>query len=237
MLTLNCISTGSDGNCYLLDYNNQILILDLGIKYRTLLLNLEDVRNVAGAIVTHKHKDHDYLNGKLLTSEMVESFVNVLSPENSEIGKVYQLGNFKIIPVEHKHNVKCFGYLIKIDNQVIYYATDMQYPIGFENLKVDHFIIECNYIDKLRDKELLSTNSNPIHLNGIAKNHCSLETLVEYFGKLNYKPKSILTIHSSNSNLFSRENVEKELGKFTDNVQVVFNNKKYVLKGDKDEII
>ena len=233
MLTLNCISTGSGGNCYILNNNYRQLIIDLGVKYRTLLLSLEDVRNVNGAIVSHEHKDHDFMNGKIPTSQIIKSFTNIISPKNSKPETVYQLGNFKIIPVEHKHNVKCYGYLIKVDNEVIYYATDMQYPIKFDNLKIDHFIIECNYIDSLRDKSLTKADSNSIHLKGIANNHCSLETLINYFSKLDYKPKSILTIHSSNSNLFSREIVETEPKDFADNVGVVFNNRDYILKGEK----
>lgn len=235
MLTLKCISTGSNGNCYLLKYDKKTLILDLGIKYRSLLVNLEDVRYVHGAVITHEHKDHDFLNGDILTSQMINSFTSIISYKNSKPNEIYQLGKFKIIPVEHKHNVKCYGYLIKIENEVIYYATDMQYPIQFDNLKVDHFIIECNYIDSLRDSQLLTQNANTIHLSGIAENHCSLETLIQYFSKLEYKPKNILTIHSSNSNLFSRDIVENELKKFADNVKVVFNNKEYVLKGDNFE--
>lgn len=232
MLKLHCLSTGSNGNCYILKYNDRLLILDLGIKYRTFLTALDKVDNIDGVLISHEHSDHDYRGAKYRNSEIVNSFTQVLSPNNCEIGKTYILGDFKVIPVEHKHNVKCYGYIIKTGNETIYYATDMTFPIKFDNLKIDHFIIECNYINSLREEALSQDNSNTIHLNGILQNHCSLETLIDYFKGFDYKPKNILTIHSSNSNLFSREVVENELKEFAENVQVVFNNKKYDLNKD-----
>lgn len=231
MLKLHCISTGSGGNSYILYYKDRLLILDLGVKYRTFLTALDKVDNIDGALITHEHSDHDYRGAKHRNSEIVKNFTTVLTPKNSEVGKTYLLGEFKVIPVEHKHNVKCYGYIIKAGNEIIYYATDMAYPIKFDNLKIDHFLIECNYINSIREKELMKNDSNTLHLNELIKNHCSLETLVDYFGSLDYKPKNILTIHSSNSNLFSRELVETELKDFADNVGVVFNNRDYILKG------
>lgn len=231
MLKLYCLSTGSNGNCYLLKHDNKILVLDLGVRYSSFLTALDRVEDLCGVLITHHHSDHDYKGSKLRNSEIVKTYTEVLTPENVEIGNIYVLNDFKIIPVEHKHNVKCYGYLIKIDDEIIYYATDTNYPIQFDNIKINHFIVECNYIEELRQTAMLKSNADMVHLKNIYENHCSLETLVDYFNKLNYKPDNILIIHGSNSNLFLRDVVEQKLEPFAKNVKIVFNGRNYILRG------
>jgi hypothetical protein len=92
-------------------------------------------------------------------------------------------------------------------------------------VKIDYFIVEVNYIERIREQVVLNDNeSNGLHLNGIYQNHHSLESAVEYFDSLPYKPKKIITIHKSNSGLFDCQFVIAELSRFAKESVAVANN-------------
>ena len=141
--------------------------------------------------------------------------VKILTPSNTKIGKRYKLGSFDIIPLPAIHNVECRAYLIKVGGDTVLFATDTRLLPKVNNVKIDYFIVEVNYIERIREQAVLSDNeSNGLHLNGIYQNHHSLESAVEYFESLPYKPKKIITIHKSNSGLFSETETIEELSRF-----------------------
>lgn len=230
MLELKCISTGSTSNCYLLVNDKETLIIDMGVKYKFLLTKIENLDNVVGAILSHDHTDHDAFNGKQRTSELLEQIgINVLSPKNAELYHKYKLGGFDIIPIECYHNVTCYGYVIRVNNKYIYFATDTQQMKRITNIRIDYFIVECNYCDYLVSEALLSNDTNMTHLQNIMLNHQSLNTLKDYFDNLGYNPKTIITIHKSNSGYFSPSETKFVLSKYADNLYIADNNKTYLL--------
>jgi phosphoribosyl 1,2-cyclic phosphodiesterase len=229
MLTLKVIGTGSLGNMYLLDYDGEKLLIELGMPYKDLLLNIDDINSVVGAVHTHEHIDHRLPK----TYEAVKKIgLKVITPTNTKIGKRYKLGSFEIIPLPAIHNVECRAYLIRVGGDTVLFATDTRLLPKVNNVKIDYFIIEVNYIERIREQEVLSDNeSNGLHLNGIYQNHHSLESAVEYFDSLPYKPKKIVTIHRSNSGLFDEKSVVDELSRFAkEGVSVAENNTEFVLE-------
>lgn len=231
MLELKCISTGSTANCYLLTNGKEILIIDMGIKYKQLLTEIDDLEKVVGAVLSHEHTDHNALNSKQRTSDLLEQIgIKIISPKNAELYKKYKLGSFEIIPIECYHNVICYGYVIKIDNQYVYFATDTQQMKRITNIKIDHFIVECNYCDYLCKEAMLNSETDLVHLQNIMRNHQSLNTLIDYFSNLGYKPKTIITIHKSNSGYFWSGDVKFELSKFADRLYIAHNHTTYKLE-------
>lgn len=212
MLTLKVIGTGSLGNMYLLDYDGEKLLIELGMPYKDLLLNIDDINSVVGAVHTHDHNDHRLPK----TYEEVKKIgLKVITPTNAKIGKRYKLGSFEIIPLPAIHNVECRAYLIRVGGDTVLFATDTRLLPKVNNVKIDYFIVEVNYIERIREQVVLSDNeSNGLHLNGIYKNHHSLESAVEYFESLGYEPKKIITIHKSNSGLFDEKETIDELSRF-----------------------
>lgn len=151
--------------------------------------------------------------------------VKILTPTNTKIGKRYKLGSFEIIPLPAIHNVECRAYLIRVGGDTVFFATDTRLLPKVNNVKIDYFIVEVNYIERIREQVVLSDNeSNGLHLNGIYQNHHSLESAVEYFESLPYKPKKIVTIHKSNSGLFSESETIAELSMFAKESVVVATN-------------
>ena len=229
MLTLKVIGTGSLGNMYLLDYDGEKLVIDLGMPFKDLLLNIDDINSVVGAVHTHEHIDHRLPK----TYEEVKKIgLKVITPTNTKIGKRYKLGSFEIIPLPAIHNVECRAYLIRVGGDTVLFATDTRQLPKVNNVKIDYFIVEVNYIERIREQVVLNDNeSNGLHLNGIYQNHHSLESAVEYFESLPYKPKKIITIHKSNSGLFDCQCVIEELSRFAkETVSVAENNTKFVLE-------
>ena len=158
--------------------------------------------------------------------------VKILTPTNTKIGKRYKLGSFEIIPLPAIHNVECRAYLIRVGGDTVLFATDTRLLPKVNNVKIDYFIVEVNYIERIREQVVLSDNeSNGLHLNGIYQNHHSLESAVEYFASLGYEPKKIVTIHKSNSGLFDCQCVIDELSRFVkESVVVATNGQDYILE-------
>ena len=229
MLTLKVIGTGSLGNMYLLDYDGEKLLIELGMPYKDLLLNIDDINSIVGAIYGHSHIDHALPK---TIEEVKKVGLKILCPNNTKIGKRYKLGSFEIIPLPAIHNVECRAYLIRVGGDTVLFATDTRLLPKVNNVKIDYFIVEVNYIEPIREQAVLSDNeSNGLHLNGIYQNHHSLESAVEYFESLPYKPKKIVTIHKSNSGLFDEKSVIAELSRFAkESVAVATNGQTYELE-------
>lgn len=51
--SVKVINTGSTGNGYLLRSDNQILIVELGLKMMEYTLNMEDFASVRGCVASH----------------------------------------------------------------------------------------------------------------------------------------------------------------------------------------
>ena len=97
------------------------------------------------------------------------------------------------------------------------------------NIKIDYFIVECNYCDYLCREAMLNSETNLLHLQKIMINHQSLNTLNSYFENLGYKAKTIITIHKSNSGYFSASEVNFVLKKYADKLYIASNNTTYKL--------
>ena len=228
MLTIKCIGTGSLGNMYLIDYDGENLLIELGMPYKDLLLNINDINSISGAILSHEHIDHI---DKKTYNELNKVGVKIITPTNTKIGKRYKFGSFEIVPLPAIHNVECRAYLIKVGGDTVLFATDTRMLPKVKNVKIDYFIIEVNFIERIREKVVLGdSEANCLHLNGIYQNHHSLEGAVEYFEELPYKAKKIVTIHKSNSGLFDQDEVKEKLGVFANEVWVAENGNNYILE-------
>ena len=61
MLTLKCIGSGSNGNCYLLYSGDDVLIIDCGLSIGDIKRGLNyKITGIKGVLSTHGHFDHSY---------------------------------------------------------------------------------------------------------------------------------------------------------------------------------
>lgn len=189
MLTLKVLGSSSKGNCYLLTYNNQILILDCGIGIKEIKKGLNfNISNVAGVLVSHGHKDHCL---------SIEDFRNMGIPIFApyELGSVkkshIKIGNFDISTFDLPHNGTWNnGFLIKVGGQKILYMTDFEYcEYVFKKQKVNHILIECNYQGKYVERELVNYEHK-------VRGHCELNTCRDFIQtNATNELRSVLLLH------------------------------------------
>ena len=59
MTILNVISSGSQGNAYILESNGEKLLIELGVAWKDILKSLNyKIDDMIGCLVSHKHGDH-----------------------------------------------------------------------------------------------------------------------------------------------------------------------------------
>ena len=185
---LKVISTGSkSGNCYsLIPDSGQILLLDFGCEKKKILRGIDyRISDVVGALLTHGHGDHSK-GYKWLLENWIPIYTNDETADGFEIvtgellkgipeKKWFQCGEFKIMGFYVPHdNTPNFGFLIEHEEMGrLLYMTDMEFsPYSFKNLRVQHLLIESNYIEDLVNREA----ENYAHQ---IRGHCSLDTCKE----------------------------------------------------------
>ena len=189
-MKLYTVGTGSFGNCYLLKRdNNKIIALDCGCKWRDVLIgcNFRPL-DIDLALVTHSHSDHSRYVG-----DFEGSGIEVINTTNTFPKKILQKGEYKIVPFEVPHDVKNYGYLIRVDGRTIVYMTDFGYcRWTFKSWNVDTFIIACNY-NVMPDAE----EANYAH---VVLGHSSLETVKDIL-EVNKSDslKNVVLCHTSSS--------------------------------------
>lgn len=169
-MNLKTISTGSDGNCYILTSNSgKRLVLDAGVSKAEIIKGCNfDVKSIVGVLVTHEHNDH-----ARSARDLIKAGLYVWRPYLDEYHKLpyIRLGEFAVYGFDLPHNgVPNRGFLISVDDQTILYMTDMEYcPYSFKSYKVNHMLIECNY-----RKDYISADlPNYEHK---VRGHCELNT-------------------------------------------------------------
>lgn len=172
-MNIKVLSTGSQGNCYLLECNNQILILDCGIPVKNIKVCLDfDLSKVVGCVVTHSHTDHNKS-----VSDLEKMGIKVFKPYESDCDSLESVryGNFVITPFNLPHNgTRNFGFLLRMGQKRALYLTDFEYcPYIFAKLKPNHIFIECNYQQDLVSRDL------PNYEHKI-RGHCSLDTCKKF---------------------------------------------------------
>ena len=182
---LRVISTGSKvGNGYaLISDSGQILLLDFGCDKKKILRGIDyRVSDVVSSILSHGHFDHSK-SYKWLLENWIPIYTNDETVDGFEVvtgellkgipeKKCFQCGEFKIMGFYVPHDgCPNFGYLIQHEEMgQLLYLTDLEYcPYSFKNLRVQHFLIEANYIEDLVSREA----ENYAHQ---IRGHCSLNT-------------------------------------------------------------
>lgn len=183
-MILRCAGTGSSGNSYALISNSgQILLIECGVNWKKTLRMIDyKISNVIGCIASHAHLDHIREYKKIIenripiytNNETVDNFktITVEFMIGIQEKKWFQCGEYWIMPFYLPHDgCRNFGYIVQHEEMgQLLYLTDLEYcPYSFKNLRVQHFLIEANYIEDLANREA----ENYAHQ---IRGHCSLNT-------------------------------------------------------------
>ena len=175
------LGSGSKGNCYYIDNDDDALLIDAGFNRKETLKRLNDVgldiSKIRAILVTHEHTDHV----KGLASLSTKDNIKVYAPHDCYLACINKLGNinyaganknyengfsinnFQIKPFRTPHDsVYSVGYKITFDGKSIAIATDLGVVTNgvMKNLLgVDMAVVESNH-----DIEMLKNGKYPILL-------------------------------------------------------------------------
>ena len=210
---IKVLSSSSGGNCYLLETQNETLILECGISFKEIKKGLNfDLSKVVGCLISHEHGDHcKAINHLLATGIEIYTSKGTAESLNLNVSKysyrikrlehnvASQILNgkcgFTVVPFHTQHDVaEPMGFIIRHKELgKILFATDTYYLCNtFKD--VNHVLIECNYSEDILD-------DLPPYRARVLKSHMSLETLKDTLKTWDLSTaKDITLIHISEGN-------------------------------------
>ena len=229
-MVLKIISSGSVGNCYLLDAGDEVLIVECGVPFKQIKRALcFDISKIVGAIVSHRHMDHaksikDIMSAGIpvLSSEDVFSSqgvssdyfrAKVLVPERG-----YKIGNFKIIAFEVLHDCYCLGFHIHhpMSGNILFVTDTYAIPYRFSNL--NQLMIEINYSDEIIESNIINDRINPVMRPRLLFSHMELETAKGILRSLDLSNVvNIVLLHLSSANSNEKQFVDEISEEFCKN--------------------
>ena len=186
-MNYNIISTGSQGNCVIL---NDCIAIDMGVPFKALKEVYKDLKIV---LLSHRHSDHfnpttiktlarerptlRWACCEWLVPNLVECGVGKRNIDVLTIGKIYDYKAFKVSPIKLYHDVDNCGYRVFYGDKKAIYATDTHTLEGITAKDYDLYLIEANYGEEELQERInrkMETGEYCYELN-VAKRHLSHE--------------------------------------------------------------
>ena len=159
MIELNCLATGSTGNCYIVKIDGTPVILDAGCNWNKLMAN-QNLNEVEFAYISHYHKDHcaNAENLKLRGVSIIDGITCKEIVKNQIKTKFGGKLRLYRIPIEHGKEENS-ALIIQSENECLLYATDFNLcEYDLSSFKFTHILVECNYLeDKVKGHEDIKT--------------------------------------------------------------------------------
>ena len=140
-MKIKVIASGSKGNCTLIQTDNIKILIDMGITYQNLTLELEKLnispKELNAILITHTHNDHIKGLASLVKKtnlrvyaleEMLEELSKKIPSDNLFLyERSLELEDLKINTIRISHDVEGVGFIIEHDNHSLVYITDTGY--------------------------------------------------------------------------------------------------------------
>jgi phosphoribosyl 1,2-cyclic phosphodiesterase len=226
-MVLKVIGSNSRGNSYILENNNEALLLECGVKFKKVKEAIcFDISKIVAAVITHEHIDHagyvkevaeagiPVYTSKGTASKIHEHFsIKAIGPEES-----IKVGSFKILPFPVTHDAaEPFGFLINHpETGIILFATDTcEIPYAFPDL--NQILVEVNYQQEIIDNNILNGRIPWMVRKRVLESHMELGTFISFLKETDItNVQNIVLLHLSDGNSHARkmkEEVIKHTGK------------------------
>jgi len=177
MLEVHVLASGSDGNCTVIQLDDEAIMIDAGISCKKIMGLMEkegvDRKAVKALLVTHEHSDHIAGAGAVARKFDIPVLCNKATFECSCLGDVdykeiktmgsFCIGNMNVIPLPTSHNaVEPNAFFVEADEKRVLVATDtgvLTFQIEHALKQADVAVIESNY-----DKKMLAEGPYPPYL-------------------------------------------------------------------------
>lgn len=211
--------SGSNGNTYLLNSDTDCVILDCGVNAKIIMKMLNyKVIHIKFAVCTHIHNDHSkYVNDYLrmgikayMPPQVKERYKDNDYAIPVEPMRKFEVSGFAITPFEvpHDKDVVCYAYIIEHEDfGKLLYMTDCMYcRYNLKPLKINHFLVEANYM-----KELVDENYETALRNRVLGTHMELQTTKGFIqANKSSELRNIILCHTSAENM-DYEIMQKEV--------------------------
>ncbi len=213
-MRLKILGSNSQGNCYILENDQEALIIEAGVRFDFLQKGLQfNLSKVKGCLISHEHKDHckaaaDVMSKGICLYATNGTFRGMEIDSNHHrakvipIGKEFNISSFRIIAFNVKHDAQePVGFLINHpETGTILFVTDTYYvEKTFRGL--NNIIVECNYSQEILDAKLKAGATPDFLRNRIFKSHMNLATCKELLKANDLSAvNNIVLIHLSDSN-------------------------------------
>lgn len=239
-MTLTVIGSGSSGNCYILQNEQEALIIEAGLPFdkevkRALNWNTAKIKAV---IVSHAHGDHSACASQytqagirvMALPDVIERRHLGLFATPFQPGRGFKVGGFKVLPFPLIHyntdGTRCpnCGFLIthQETGRICFFtdcesfAREVQTEDGikyqpYDFPNVSHWMMEANYDDFILNRSHLDD-----HLKErIRRSHMSLRNVLKVAKRVDlHMTREILLLHLSDGNSDDRKFV-REMRKAT----------------------
>ena len=236
-MKLTTIASGSSGNCYLLQNENEIIVIEAGVPFLEVkkLIDFE-IDKIKCIICSHEHLDHGkYLHEyqkagvPIVTSKGTLQTLNLNDRVYAESSKVYREGSFKIIPFRVEHDcAEPFGFIIEHEEMgKLLFVTDTHYVrYDFSNLHLNHIMVECNYSEDIIKDRVENGKMHESLKNRIVKSHMELNTCKDFvINNSSYALENVILLHLSDGNSNEKQFKEEIEAVVNENVNVCIADK------------
>ena len=175
MISVEVFGSGSSGNGYLIDDGHSQLIIECGVQFKKVQKQMgHNFSKVAGALITHEHRDHCKYISSLIDKTAVDVFAThgtidamfedpVLKLKihhgyrfnELQYKQTQKIGTWFVTPFEIQHDVRePAGFLI--DNTAgdrLVFITDSYY-VKYRFPNVTHMMVEANYSKDIVDQKM-----------------------------------------------------------------------------------
>lgn len=227
-MILKCLGSSSKGNCYILEAQDEVLIIEMGIPMIEVKKALDwNLSKVVGALCTHRHGDHSkFLPDFIKCGIRVLALKDVFDSKNLrtrcfckeiEASHGYKIGKFKVFAMNVCHDVPCLGFIIEHPEMgKLVFITDTM-MIEYKLPKMNHIMIESNYSDEILEDNIQNGLVLPSMRERLLKSHMEIETtkgvlLANDLSDINEVILLHLSAGNSNAEQFCSE-IEKIAGK------------------------
>lgn len=212
-MDIKVIASGSSGNATMISDGKTALLLDAGISIKDLERGSGfTLSRVSACFVTHEHQDHSKACKDLAKRGIdIYASAGTLQTINADGHRykavlpltTFSVGTFDIMGYDVKHDAaEPFGYLFysrQTSEKLLYFVDTAYVRYSFSN--VDYFVVECNHGEQELRDSVSSGIISPELAARIAKNHFSLERLLNFL-KANdlSRVREIHLVHLSDNN-------------------------------------
>lgn len=208
MTKIHVIGSSSQGNSYLIESGDEILVLEIGCKFNDIIKTVyQRFDTIVGCIASHRHVDH--LKQRTLTEFSKRGIPVYMGIDVLKECPIYnvkpllsrfrnKVGGFTIQTFNAPHNVPNCGFLIETpSHDRILFLTDTT-GVNLRFKDINCIMVECNHDNDTLAENLISNDASMSH----PENHLGLYDCIDFCrANVSESTTQVILIHLSQANI------------------------------------